>query len=133
MPIPSDPLIPAPPFPAVVPPAGGPPTSAPPSDDRSDDDPDDDDDSDDDGALDDADREAAALVANAAHEHQDRLWLRAILTFLAGRSFDSDPSSRVQLASDLAAVAAYERISRIMHNDHVVDVDVERNGGDGRA
>lgn len=42
------------------------------------------------------------------------LWLRAIGAFVAGRSFESDPSPRVQLASDMAAIAGYEAAARLM-------------------
>jgi hypothetical protein len=51
------------------------------------------------------------------HEAQYRLWLRAIIPLLQLRSHESDPSGRVQLALDLAQIAACERICRLMRSD----------------
>jgi hypothetical protein len=56
---------------------------------------------------------AAALSIESAH----RLWLRAAVPILQARSRESDPSPRVQLALDLAAVAVCERIGRICRSD----------------
>ena len=39
-------------------------------------------------------------------ESQKRLWLRALIPLLQLRSHDTDPSSRVQFASDLMHIAA---------------------------
>lgn len=50
-------------------------------------------------------------------ESQRRKWLKAIQGFLAQRSRETDPSPRVQLASDLAAIAGFERIGRLLRSD----------------
>jgi hypothetical protein len=59
-----------------------------------------------------AETEARQLDAEA---HR-RLWLRVILPHIQARSHDTDPSARVQLASDKAAIAAYEAVARLMES-----------------
>jgi hypothetical protein len=127
MPLPNDAPPPVP-LPSVTPPSGPPSPPLAPPDDPFDDGADDG--SDDDGSDDDADRAEAAIIANAACEHQDRLWLRAIIPLLQSRCHDSDPSPRVQLAYDRMHVAACEAIVRVMS---YVGVHVGDVGGEGRA
>ena len=52
-------------------------------------------------------------------EAQRRLWVRTLTAVIQLRSHDSDPSSRVQLASDLMHVACCERIGRLCRSDLV--------------
>jgi hypothetical protein len=56
-------------------------------------------------------------------ETHRRLWVQTITPFLQLRSHDTDPSPRVQLASDKAWIAAYEALGRLM--DQVAPRDVE--------
>jgi hypothetical protein len=46
-----------------------------------------------------------------------RLWLRSMMALVDLRNRESDPSPRVQLALDFVAIAACERIVRIIHTD----------------
>jgi hypothetical protein len=50
-------------------------------------------------------------------ERDNRLFLKTATPILAGRSHESDPSDRVQLALDLAYIALCERIGRICRSD----------------
>jgi hypothetical protein len=50
-------------------------------------------------------------------ETQKRLWIRSLVPLLQLRKGDTDPSGRVQLALDLVAIAACERIRRICASD----------------
>jgi hypothetical protein len=75
-----------------------------------------------------ADDEITLAAAEAEARQLDeraqwRLTVRAILPHLQARSHDTDPSARVQLASDKAAIAAYEAVARLM--DQVAPRDVE--------
>lgn len=67
-----------------------------------------------DGAEPTADDMAAAILDL---EMQRRLWVRTLTAFMAARFHDEDPSPRVQLAYDLAHIAAAERLARIMRSD----------------
>ncbi len=49
-------------------------------------------------------------------EHQARLWVKVVLSILEHRSHDSDPSDRVQLATDKLAVAACEAAVRLFES-----------------
>jgi hypothetical protein len=53
----------------------------------------------------------------AAVESERRLWVDTITLFLAGRKRPEDPSSAVQTASDMATIAAYDRVARLMRSD----------------
>ena len=58
----------------------------------------------------------------AAIEVDRRLWVRTITAFLAGRARKTpDQSQAVQTASDLAAVAAYDRLARIFRSDDLME------------
>ena len=58
------------------------------------------------------------LIADCVRQgSEDRLWLRSVTAFIAGRSRELDPSSAVQTASDLAHIAAYDRVSRLLRSD----------------
>jgi hypothetical protein len=48
-------------------------------------------------------------------EAQKRLWVRTISAYLQTRTHESDPSGRVQLACDLAQIAACEAMARLMN------------------
>jgi hypothetical protein len=50
-------------------------------------------------------------------ETQKRLWIRTLMPVLQSCKGDSHPSGRVQLALDLTAIAACERIRRICASD----------------
>ena len=50
-------------------------------------------------------------------ETEKRLWLRTLIPLLQLRSHDTDPSGRVQLASDLMHIAACERARRLLRSD----------------
>jgi hypothetical protein len=56
-----------------------------------------------------------------AVESEGRRWLKGITSFVATRSRDADPSSAVQTAADMAYIAAFDRIARIMRSDQPVD------------
>ena len=60
---------------------------------------------------------ASDLDEFCAAEGQCRLWIRTIVPLLQLRSHESDPSPRVQYASDQMCIAAYERITRILRSD----------------
>jgi hypothetical protein len=49
-----------------------------------------------------------------AIEKEKRLWLRSIQAFVAGRWNEIDTSPRVQFAADMATVAAFEAVGRLM-------------------
>jgi hypothetical protein len=57
-----------------------------------------------------------------AIESERRRWLKGITAFVATRSHDSDPSSAVQTAADMAMVAAYDRVARLMRGDDPIDI-----------
>jgi hypothetical protein len=52
-----------------------------------------------------------------AVESERRKWLKAITAFIATRSHESDPNSAVQTASDMAMIAAMDRVCRLMRSD----------------
>jgi hypothetical protein len=52
-----------------------------------------------------------------AIQSEGRRWLRGITAFVKTRSHESDPCQAVQTASNLAHMAAYDRIARLMRSD----------------
>jgi len=72
----------------------------------------------DDGAADPLDLTPDQMMAECvAIEAEKREWLKACRKIMAGRTHDSDPSSRVQFAADLVYVAAAERAARLLRSD----------------
>lgn len=57
-----------------------------------------------------------------AIEREARLWLRGITAFVATRSAVSDPSDRVQFATDMAHIAALEAAARLMQRVRPADI-----------
>jgi hypothetical protein len=79
-------------------------------------------DTDQDDSVDDEEADLQAAVCDFIDEEaQKRLWVRTIIPLLQLRSHDSDPSGRVQLASDLMHIAACERVTRILRADLSAD------------
>jgi hypothetical protein len=50
---------------------------------------------------------------------EQRLWLRSITAFLATRSSELDHSRGVQVAADMAYIAAFDRVARLCRGDEV--------------
>jgi hypothetical protein len=72
--------------------------------------------------VDDADIAGRVVELDARKAFRDveadrRRWVRSIGALLQGRSRESDPSGRVQLAFDMMHIAACERMFRILRSD----------------
>jgi hypothetical protein len=67
------------------------------------------------------DQTADEAVATDSAQAEDRIWMRTLASFLINRPHEEEGSHALRAASELAAIAAYDRICRIARRDDPIE------------